>query len=96
MQTFFYYVFELYGEKHYYYTTVSELDENEIIDWAENYGFLNKEDIQNCSNVSSVSVEEVNELEKELYKVWWKERQQRILKGEEVGNIPPHIGVQLN
>lgn len=92
---FYYYMFKLNKKEYYYYTSIPELDENEIIEHAARYGLIEEKDIPNCKNVREISLDEVKEIERELYQEWWAERERKIANGEFVG-LPPHIGVQLD
>lgn len=96
MRLFYYYMFELDDKKFYYYTTVPQFNEKEILDHATNYGLIRDEDVPNCNNVRELSLDEVQRVESELYKEWWEKRQLKIAKGEEEYTLPPSIGVQLN
>ena len=90
---FNYYSFFLNGEERIFYTYV-ELGVEEILDWAVRYSFINKCDIDKCSNVRASTPAEVENRNKELYKEWWKEHKNDTSLS---GKIPPTIGeVQLN
>lgn len=99
MNDFNYYSFILNGVERIYYTDVTNSTEKEILDWAERYGFIDEEDFCKCTNVRSLTQEEVDKRNKEIYKEWWKQRELKRLSGEDVSLIliPPTIGeVQLN
>lgn len=75
-------------EKNEYISTyVTHDSEEEILDWAERFGFI-KEDIPKCENVRALSADEVAVKNEMLYNA-----------GQDVSRIPvpPTIGeVQLN
>ena len=95
---FYYYSFILNGRERIFYTYCG-LDKDEILRWAENYHFIEKEDFVHCKDMRELSEKEVKERNKELYRKWWNKREERRLKGEDVSCdlIPPTIGEgQLN
>lgn len=90
---FNYYSFFLNEEERIFYTYV-KLDTEEILDWAIRYSFIDKNDIDKCSNIRALTPEEVERRNKELYKEWWEEHKNDTSL---CGKIPPTIGeVQLN
>lgn len=90
---FNYYSFFLNGEERIFYTYV-ELDTDEILEWAVNYGFIDESDIEKCNNIRALTPSEVEERNKELYREWWEEHKNDTSLS---GKIPPTIGeAQLN
>ena len=90
---FNYYSFFLNGEERIFYTYV-ELDTDEILEWAVNYGFIDESDIEKCNNIRALTPSEVEERNKELYREWWEEHKNDTSLS---GKIPPTIGEdQLN
>lgn len=90
---FNYYSFFLNGEERIFYTYV-ELDTDEILEWAVNYGFIDESDIEKCNNIRALTPSEVEERNKELYREWWEEHKNNTSLS---GKIPPTIGeAQLN
>ena len=90
---FNYYSFFLNGEERIFYTYV-ELDTDEILEWAVNYGFIDESDIEKCNNIMALTPSEVEERNKELYREWWEEHKNDTSLS---GKIPPTIGeAQLN
>lgn len=91
---FNYYSFFLRGEERIFYTYVTLDDQEDILQWALRFNFIQETDMLQCSNVRLLSPEEVKEKNKALYKEWWEEH-----KNDDSlsGKIPPTIGeVQLN
>ncbi|SEU22317.1 hypothetical protein SAMN05443270_3469 [Lacrimispora sphenoides] len=96
---FNYYSFVLNDVERIYYTYVSNDSEQEILEWAEKFGFINYDDFSKCTDIRKIPQEEVDSRNKNLYKEWWERREKRKLSGEDVSFdlIPPTIGeVQLN
>lgn len=94
---FYYYSFILNGKERIYYSYVYNDSEEEILEWAENFGFIEKSDIPKCKNVRELSPEEVEQRNKVLYQEWFKKREEKLAKGEYDFSVPPTIGeVQLN
>ena len=96
---FYYYSFVLNDVERIYYTYIGNDNEQEILEWAERFGFIDSDDFSKCTNIRQIPQKEVEARNKELYKKWWGEREKRRLSGEDVSLdlIPPTIGeVQLN
>lgn len=92
-----YYLIVVRDKKKYYYTTEINSDSKEIIDWAVRFAYVLEKDISKITEAREVPIEEVRKLEKVLYDVWWKERLEKIERGEEVDVVPPLLpAVQLN
>lgn len=94
VMNFNYYSFWLRGKERIYYTYVTNDTEEEILDWAIRFGFIDEEDKEQCSNVRALSPAQVQERNKALYRDWWDEH-----KNDDTlsGKIPPTIGeAQLN
>lgn len=95
---FNYYLFILEDKECVFYTT-RNLSENEIINWAKDYSFINSDDISKCHSPRKLSYIEVKERNKILYKEWYNDREKRKALGEDVSCnfIPPTISsVQLD
>lgn len=91
---FNYYSFILNGKERIYYTYVTNDTEQEILDWAVRFNFIDESEIKKCSNVRALTSSEVEARNKELYKEWWNEHKD---DDSLCGKIPPTIGeVQLN
>lgn len=92
--TFNYYSFILNGQEKIYYTYVVHDTTEEILEWAERFGFIQENDIPNCTNVRVLSMKEVEERNKKLYNLWWNKHHN---DAHISGMVPPTIGeVQLN
>ena len=91
---FNYYSFILNEQERIYYTYETHSTKEEILDWAVRYNFISEKDIEKCSEVRMLSADEVDERNKELYKLWWNEHKN---DNSLCGAIPPTIGeVQLD
>lgn len=97
---FNYYSFVLDGKERIYYTYVVNSTEEDILDWAVRFSFIDDKDKEKCSNVKPLTDEEVEEKNRELYKVWWEKREKLKMSSVDeldLPSIPPSIGeVQLN
>ena len=104
--SFNYYSFDLYGKEYIFYTS-RRLSENEVLEYAEGFSFIEESEISQCTNedvtfnitIPKLSLDEIKKRNKELYIKWWADREEGRLNGEDVSYllIPPTIGtVQLD
>lgn len=90
MDDFNYYSFVLNEEEKIYYTKVMNNSKLEILEWAEQFNFVKREEFEKCANVRQISKSEVIKRNKELYKRWWENH-----KSDNpmfFNGIPPTIG----
>ena len=64
--SFNYYSFDLYGKEYIFYTS-RRLSENEVLEYAEGFSFIEESEISQCTNVRELSLDEIKKRNKELY-----------------------------
>lgn len=93
---FNYYSFYLNGEERIYYTSVTHSTDDEILDWAVRFSFIDEEDIEKCSKIRALTPGEVEQRDKELFNKWCQKYEDDTWCGESLWRLRPTLGVQLD
>lgn len=96
MSIFNYYEIEIDSEKRVFYTSRIEDSPQDIIEHALNYGLISDSEVSKCKNARTLSNEEVEQRNNDLYKEWWKEKERRADLGISMITLPGTIGIQLD
>ena len=89
---FYYYSFLLRDEERIFYTDILLDNQEDILQWALRFNFIQETDIFLCSNVRLLSPDEVIEKNKIMYREWWEKHKNDVSL---CGKIPPTIGEVL-
>lgn len=89
---FNYYSFILKDKEYVFYTS-RVLSEDEIIEWAQDYSYIQESDVPKCHSPRVISRIQIAERNKILYDQWYNDREKRKALGDDVSydRIPPTI-----